>query len=89
MEHFLEKYGHLGWNQWYDAMEKLVKEKRAFLDSAKGNFEKLKKVVEELPDIYPNVVNLSSDLLSRAVSIGQADQLLPNEKRGFTTVLSI
>ncbi|WP_289022655.1 tRNA 5-methoxyuridine(34)/uridine 5-oxyacetic acid(34) synthase CmoB [Desulfobacter postgatei] len=80
MEHFLEKYGHLGWNQWYDALEKLVKKKRAFLESAKGNFEKLKKVVEELPDIYPNVVDLSSDLLSRAVSIGQACQLLPDEK---------
>jgi tRNA (mo5U34)-methyltransferase len=45
MEHFLEKYGHLGWNQWYDALEKLVKKKGAFLESAKGNFGKLKKVV--------------------------------------------
>ncbi|MGD9824657.1 tRNA 5-methoxyuridine(34)/uridine 5-oxyacetic acid(34) synthase CmoB [Desulfobacter sp.] len=76
MEQFLENFGHLGWDQWYDALEKLVKEKRAFLDSARGNFEKLKYVVNDLPGICPHTVDLSS----RAVSIGQADQILPDEK---------
>ena len=81
MEHFLKNYGHLGWDQWYDALEKLVKDKRTFLDSARGNFETLKAVVEELPGICPHAADPSSDLSSRAVSIGQADQLLPDEKK--------
>lgn len=80
MEQFLLNFGHLGWNKWYDALEKLVKEKRAFLDSAGGNFEKLKYVVKGLPEICIHTDNLSSDLSSRAVRIGQADQLLPDEK---------
>lgn len=31
MEQFLLNFGHLGWNKWYDALEKLVKEKGPFL----------------------------------------------------------
>ena len=84
MEQFLKNYGHLGWDQWYDALEKLVKDKRAYLDSAGGNFEKFKHVVKDLPEICSHRVDLSYDLspdpASKAVSIGQADQLLPDEK---------
>ena len=69
MEQFLLNFGHLGWNKWYDALEKLVKEKRAFLDSAGGNFEKLKYVVKDLPEICIHTDNLSSDLSYRAVRI--------------------
>jgi tRNA (mo5U34)-methyltransferase len=76
MEQFLASYGHLGWDQWHDALEKLIKEKRAYLDSAGGNFEKFKYVVENLPEICPRTVNLSS----KAVSIGQAKQILSDEK---------
>ena len=83
MEQFLENYGHLGWDKWFDALEKLVKEKRALLNSAGGNFKKFKYVVENLPEIFPPTVDLSSDLSSKAVSIGQADQLLPDEKTRF------
>ncbi|MCW8800436.1 MAG: tRNA 5-methoxyuridine(34)/uridine 5-oxyacetic acid(34) synthase CmoB [Desulfobacter sp.] len=80
MEQFLKNYGHLGWDQWYDALEKLVKDKRAYLDSAGGNFEKFKHVVKDLPEICSHKVDLSPDPAYRAVSIGQADQLLPDEK---------
>ena len=80
MEQFLKNYGHLGWDQWYDALEKLVKDKRAYLDSAGGNFEKFKHVVKDLPEICYHKVDLSPDPAYRAVSIGQADQLLPDEK---------
>ena len=76
MEQFLASYGHLGWDQWYDVLETLVKDKRAYIDSARGNFEKFKYVVKDLPEICPRTVDLSS----KTVSIGQADQLLPDEK---------
>jgi tRNA (mo5U34)-methyltransferase len=76
MEQFLASYGHLGWDQWHDALEKLIKDKRAYLDSAGGNFKKFKYVVENLPEIYPRTANLSS----KAVSIGQAEQILSDEK---------
>lgn len=79
MEQFLENYGHLGWNRWYDALEKLVKDKRAYLDSAGGNFETFKCIVDNLPEIFPHTVDLSC----RSVSIGHADQLLPDEKETF------
>nr|WP_320192820.1 tRNA 5-methoxyuridine(34)/uridine 5-oxyacetic acid(34) synthase CmoB [uncultured Desulfobacter sp.] len=80
MEQFLDNFGYLGWGKWYDALEKLVKEKRAFLDSAGGNFEKFKGVVDDLTKICPSTVDISSDLSAKAVSIGQADQLLPDDK---------
>ena len=80
MEAFLENFGHLGWKRWDDALEKLVKEKRACLDSAGGNFEKYKQVVENLPDKCLDAGTLPSNLLSRVVGIGQANQLLPGEK---------
>lgn len=80
MEQFLENYGHLGWDKWYGALEKLVKEKRVFLDSAGGNFKTFKQVVDNLPEIDSHAVDPSSDLSSDAVRVGQADQLLPDEK---------
>ena len=80
MEQFLENYGHLGWNKWYEDLEALVKKKRAFLDSAGGNFKTFKHMVDSLPDISCQTVGPSSDVPSRPVCIGQADQLLPDEK---------
>jgi tRNA (mo5U34)-methyltransferase len=80
MEQFIENYGHLGWNKWYDDLAKLVKDKRAFLHSAGGNFKKFKHVVEDLPELSSQTVAPSSDLSSRAVSIGQANQLSLDEK---------
>ncbi|WP_321492851.1 tRNA 5-methoxyuridine(34)/uridine 5-oxyacetic acid(34) synthase CmoB [uncultured Desulfobacter sp.] len=82
MEQFLANHGHLGWNKWYDALESLIKEKRAYLDSAGGNFEKYKHVVKELPEICSDTTDLSPYLLSsKAVSIGHPDQLSPEEKQ--------
>jgi len=83
MEKFLENYGHLGWNKWYDDLENLVKKKRVFLDTAGGNFKTFKGVVDSLPDTSSQSVKLSSDLSSKPVCIGQADQLSPNERENL------
>jgi tRNA (mo5U34)-methyltransferase len=80
MEQFLESYGHLGWHKWYEDLEKLVISKRAFLDSAGGNFKKFKHVVEILPKIDFHTVDPSFDLSSKAIRIGQAEHLLPGQK---------
>nr|WP_319492929.1 tRNA 5-methoxyuridine(34)/uridine 5-oxyacetic acid(34) synthase CmoB [uncultured Desulfobacter sp.] len=80
MEQFLENYGHLGWEKWHDDLEKLVRKKRAFLDSAEGNFKTFRHIVDSLPDISSRIVEPVFDLSSKPVHIGQADQLSPNEK---------
>lgn len=57
------------------ALETLIKEKRVFLNHAKGNFLKFKKILESLPDFIPSVI----DLESRAITVGNKSDLTQQE----------
>jgi len=60
MERFLARRREFRIDQWYDALEAVVLEKRAFLENAKGNFLKFKTVVDNLPDLYPKAIGLDA-----------------------------
>jgi len=71
MEGFLARSKAFGLDKWEDALSQVITERRVFLDTAKGNFEKFRKVVEGLPDVAPSRV----DLDAKAVTVGQASDL--------------
>ena len=76
MEKLLRNPGRLRLNHCYTALETLIKEKRAFLDHAKGNFLKYRQVVEAIPEFEPSCI----DLEDRAVTIGDASDITPEER---------
>ena len=71
MERFLQNSHFLKTDHWYNELKVLIKDKRAFLDHAKGNFLKFKKVLDSMPGFIPS----SIDLESRAVTIGNKSDL--------------
>jgi len=71
MEGFLARSQAFALDKWEDVLAEVVRERRTFLDTAKGNFEKFCKVVETLPDVTPSRVELDA----RAVTAGQASDL--------------
>ncbi len=77
MENLLQYYHHLRLDQYYNEFKRLITEKRAFLDHAKGNFLKFKQIVDALPDFRPSII----DLESRAVTIGDPSDLTPEQYR--------
>ena len=46
------------------AFDTLIKEKRKFLDSAKGNFFKFNQVIETLPDLNPSVIDFDNKTIT-------------------------
>lgn len=82
MERLLQQAHKLKLDHCYNEFKELIKEKREFLDNARGNFLKFKKVVETMPDIVPS----SLDLEGQSITIGSRsdlsleDHLLLNEK---------
>jgi len=76
MERLLQHRYHLNIDPWYNAFDALIKEKREFLDHAKGNYQKFKAVLETLPEVMPSFI----DLESRAVTIGDSSDLSIAEK---------
>ncbi len=58
MERLLTRHTELGIDHFYDALEKVIREKRSFLDNAKGNFLRFQKVVESIPDFIPSKIHL-------------------------------
>lgn len=77
MENLLQYYHHLRLDRYYNEFKRLITEKRAFLDHAKGNFLKFKQIVNALPDFSPSVI----DIESRAVTIGDPSDLTPEQYR--------
>ncbi|SDU21079.1 tRNA 5-methoxyuridine(34)/uridine 5-oxyacetic acid(34) synthase CmoB [Desulfobacula phenolica] len=75
MENFLQYYHHLRLDQHYNEFKRLINEKRAFLDHAKGNFLKFKQIVDALPDFRPSII----DLENQAVTIGDSSDLTPDQ----------
>jgi len=71
MERFLARTREFDLGKWEDAIAEVVHERRAFLDTATGNFDKFGRVVKALPKITPSTI----DLDARAVTVGQAQDL--------------
>jgi len=79
MERFLARHREFRIDQWYDDLSTIIRERRQFLDNAKGNFLKFKTVVEALPEITP----ASIDLDARAVRSGLETQVDPVVKKAL------
>ena len=56
MEKLLAQHQHLQIDHCLPEFEKLIKEKRQFLDTTRGNFYKFKNVLEEIPNFSPSIV---------------------------------
>lgn len=76
MEKLLQHPGHLKLDHCYNALETLIREKRAFLDHAKGNFFKYKQVVDTMPEFIPSRM----DLENKAVIVGDKSDITPEEQ---------
>ncbi len=77
MEKLLEHLHRLKMDRYARGFSELIKEKRGFLDKAKGNFQKFKQVLDQLPDCIPSQI----DFEKNAVTIGAASDLSPKESR--------
>ncbi|NOX33273.1 MAG: tRNA 5-methoxyuridine(34)/uridine 5-oxyacetic acid(34) synthase CmoB [Deltaproteobacteria bacterium] len=75
MEKLLQQHNLLRINHCYNEFEKLIKEKRAFLEQAKGNFLKYKKILESMPGFTPSNI----DLKSRVITIGDGSDLTQDQ----------
>jgi len=71
METLLQQLHRLKIEHCFDEFKKLIKEKRTFLDSAKGNFLKFKEILESIHDLTPSF----TDLESRTITIGDKSDL--------------
>jgi len=75
MEKFLQQRHRLKIDQYFNEFKALIKEKRDFLDHAKGNFLKFKGILESIPDFIPSFINLESS----TITIGDKSDLTPEE----------
>jgi tRNA (mo5U34)-methyltransferase len=83
MERLVKNSHTLKIDQWYNEFKELVRDKRIFLNHAKGNYLKFKTVLEALPDIRPSFI----DLESRVITIGDASDLTKAEHSLFVDKL--
>jgi len=75
MEKLLKSRSYLKIDHYYNQFSKMIKEKRVFLDSAKGNFLKFKNILKEISSHSPSAI----DLKSRAIIIGDRSDLNDKE----------
>ncbi len=75
MENLLKQTHNLKIDHFYNNFQKLIKEKRDFLNNAKGNFLKFKKILEKIQDHKPS----SIDLKGRAIKIGDKSDISKND----------
>jgi len=75
MERLLHNGSFLKIDPWENEFKALVKEKRFFLDHAKGNYLKYKTVFETLPAFRPSFI----DLNGHAITIGDPSDLTAGE----------
>ncbi len=85
MERLLKRHAELRLDHCYEDLEKLIREKRFFLDHAKGNFLKFQKVVESIPDISPSMINLES----HSIQAGKASDLSKEELMDLNAKLEL
>ncbi len=74
MRRLLQHSRDLNLEPFHDALERVIKAKEKFLRHPKGNYLKFKQVVDNIPDLVPQNVNLDSDVLE----IGSSFQLDPD-----------
>ena len=77
MEDLLAQRHRLKLDHCYSELDQLVKKKRAFLDTTKGNFFRFQQVVARLPDVVPSEQVLDQDV----VSVGSASDLSDSDSR--------
>ena len=75
MENILKQSHNLKIDHFYNDFQKLIKERRDFLKNAKGNFLKFQKVLDDIPNHKPSIVNLTS----KAVTIGDRSDISEND----------
>lgn len=61
MERFLKQYRKFKLGPWVEELTRIIIEKREFLDTAKGNVQRYKFLVESLPDFVPSKIDLGGD----------------------------
>ena len=66
METLLQYSKKLGLHHCHEELETLIQKKREFLNQAKGNLQKFRKVLDKIQDHIPSVVNLEN----RVITIG-------------------
>jgi len=79
MERLLQNIKTLRLNHCHTELDTLIKKKRTFLDQAKGNFLKFRKIVEKIQDHVPSVI----DLDDRVVTIGNPADLDPEASKAL------
>lgn len=79
MEKLLQNSQKLKLSQYYDDLEILIQKKRKFLDQAKGNFLKFRKIVEKIKNHVPSVI----DLNHHVVTIGASKDVDPEESKAL------
>ena len=61
MERFLKQHREFKLGPWVEELTRIISEKRAFLDIAKGNVQRYKSLVESLPDFVPSKIDLGGN----------------------------
>ncbi|HCY86396.1 MAG TPA: tRNA 5-methoxyuridine(34)/uridine 5-oxyacetic acid(34) synthase CmoB [Desulfobacteraceae bacterium] len=79
MERFLAHHREFGFDQYYSQLSAVVRHRRQFLDNAKGNFLRFKKVVDALPDLIPSDIELDA----KAVRAGRDSDLTAGKKQAL------
>ena len=77
METFLSQHKQHLPDPLYAALGDLVRQKRRFLDHAAGNFQWYQKIVSQIPDFVPSVINIDGP----AVRAGTASDISRQEKQ--------
>ncbi len=83
MEKLLQNKNKLGIDHCYNDFKRVIKEKREFLDHAKGNFLKFKKILEDTVNHKPS----SIDLKGQAIIIGDKSDISSKEYDVLSTQL--
>ncbi|MBU0972061.1 MAG: tRNA 5-methoxyuridine(34)/uridine 5-oxyacetic acid(34) synthase CmoB [Proteobacteria bacterium] len=85
MEEFLKQHTRFKFDNWYEALHRIISDRRAFLDTAGGNFLRFKTVVESLPDVVPSIMDLGGN----QVRVGDETDISPDEKKQLHEKLAL
>lgn len=77
MERLIENHAALKLTHCLPELAGLIRERRDFLQQAKGNFARFKKIVKSIPDFTPSSVALES----KAITIGEGTDLSKKEHK--------
>jgi len=83
MERLLEKIHDFKMDHYYRDFQIVIKEKRLFLENAKGNFLKFKNILDNISDHNPSL----RDFKGRAIIVGDKSDISEKEQRVLNTQL--